>query len=371
MVDYSIKKYNRKIVYQLIYQAKQITKQEIAERLKLSLPTVSSNLLELEQADLIKKEDINESTGGRKPLAISIKEESRIAIGVSILKEGITFVALDLYAQLIRKQTVALVYDNSESYFKQYGQALNEFIDCLQIKKENFLGITIAIQGIVSQDGKKVIYGPILNNQGLTLEKFEKSSDLPVKMIHDSHAAGLAELNFSEDNNDAIYLSLNHNLGSAVFMAGKVFQGNNYSSTFEHMTLVENGRQCYCGKKGCFEAYCNEDALLKNHTNMTLEEFYKQLRQKDQTAMQSWNDYFHYLALAIHNLTMVLDAPVIIGGKIASLFENEDLDLLTKLVSDLDPLKFTVPDIKIGQCLKETAAIGAALTDIKKFVAEI
>lgn len=69
-------------------------------------------------------------------------------------------------------------------------------------------------------------------------------------MIHDSHAAGLAELNFSEDNNDAIYLSLNHNLGSAVFMAGKVFQGNNYSSTFEHMTLVENGRQCYCGKKG-------------------------------------------------------------------------------------------------------------------------
>ena len=243
---------------------------------------------------MIKKEDINESTGGRKPLAISIKEQSRIAIGVSILKEGITFVALDLYAQLIRKQTVALVYDNSESYFKQYGQALNEFIDCLQIKKENF-----------------------------------------------------------------------------VFMAGKVFQGNNYSSTFEHMTLVENGRQCYCGKKGCFEAYCNEDALLKNHTNMTLEEFYKQLRQKDQTAMQSWNDYFHYLALAIHNLTMVLDAPVIIGGKIASLFENEDLDLLTKLVSDLDPLKFTVPDIKIGQCLKETAAIGAALTDIKKFVAEI
>ena len=53
------------------------------------------------------------------------------------------------------------------------------------------------------------------------------------------------------------------------------------------------------------------------------------------------------------------------------MFENEDLDLLTKLVSDLDPLKFTVPDIKIGQCLKETAAIGAALTDIKKFVAEI
>ena len=113
MVDYSIKKYNRKIVYQLIYQAKQITKQEIAERLKLSLPTVSSNLLELEQADLIKKEDINESTGGRKPLAISIKEQSRIAIGVSILKEGITFVALDLYAQLIRKQTVALFYYNS------------------------------------------------------------------------------------------------------------------------------------------------------------------------------------------------------------------------------------------------------------------
>lgn len=371
MVDYSIKKHNRKVVYQLIYHEKTITKQEIAEKLKLSLPTVSSNLLELEKSDLIKKEDINESTGGRKPLAISIKEQSRIAIGVSILKEEIAFVALDLYGQLVRKKNVDITYSNDTDYFNQYGQELNSFIKSLKVKKERLLGITIAIQGIVSKDGTEVIYGPILNNQGLSLDIFKQYSDLPVKMIHDSQAAGLAELSISEDINDAIYISLNHNLGSAIFVNGEVFKGNNYNSTIEHMTLVEDGKECYCGKRGCFEAYCNEEALLKEHGAIALKEFYKQLRLGELNFIKSWNNYFHYLALAIHSLTMVIDAPVIIGGKIASLFEEDDLKILTDLVSDLDPLKFAVPEIRIGQCLKETAAIGAALTDVKKFVTEI
>ena len=154
-------------------------------------------------------------------------------------------------------------------------------------------------------------------------------------------------------------------------MQGKVFQGNHYSSTIEHMTLVENGRACYCGKRGCLEAYCNEASLLQGHGDISLEEFYKRLRNKEADYVKSWHDYFHYLALAIHSLTMVIDVPVVIGGKIASLFEEDDLDYLISIVSELDPLKFACPTIRMGQCTKETAAIGAALIDIKKFVAEI
>lgn len=56
----------RKRIYDLIYQKEKISKQDIAYELKLSLPTVTQNLLSLENAQLINRGGSFASTGGRK-----------------------------------------------------------------------------------------------------------------------------------------------------------------------------------------------------------------------------------------------------------------------------------------------------------------
>ena len=79
----TLKKINKKSVYQYIYEHRQTAKQQIVT---MGLSTVSQNLNVLEKEGLISRDGFFESTGGRKAQVIQIVPEYRIAVGVGILK---------------------------------------------------------------------------------------------------------------------------------------------------------------------------------------------------------------------------------------------------------------------------------------------
>ena len=67
---------------------------------------------------------------------------------------------------------------------------------------------------------------------------------------------------------------LNYHLGGAIIVDGQLLTGaTGKSGTFEHMTLVPGGHDCYCGRQGCAECYCSVNSLLGDSDN--LEEFSK------------------------------------------------------------------------------------------------
>ena len=62
----TLKKINKKSVYQYIYEHRQTAKQQIVQDLTMGLSTVSQNLNVLEKEGLISRDGFFESTGGRK-----------------------------------------------------------------------------------------------------------------------------------------------------------------------------------------------------------------------------------------------------------------------------------------------------------------
>ena len=60
----TLKKINKKNVYQYIYRKRQTSKQQIVQDLQMGLSTVSQNLNVLEQEGLIERNGYFESTGG-------------------------------------------------------------------------------------------------------------------------------------------------------------------------------------------------------------------------------------------------------------------------------------------------------------------
>ena len=85
----TLKKINKKSVYQYIYEHRQTAKQQIVQDLTMGLSTVSQNLNVLEKEGLISRDGFFESTGGRKAQVIQIVPEYRIAVGVGILKSSV------------------------------------------------------------------------------------------------------------------------------------------------------------------------------------------------------------------------------------------------------------------------------------------
>lgn len=104
MTTIEVKRINRSKVYQMIYEKRSISKQELAQELHMGLTTVTQNLKALEEDGWIHRTGYYESTGGRKAQAIEIVSNARTAIGAFILRRSILLVALNLYGDVIAKK---------------------------------------------------------------------------------------------------------------------------------------------------------------------------------------------------------------------------------------------------------------------------
>ena len=153
MTTMAIKQINLKKVYTAIYQEKETSKLQLVQSLQMGLSTVSQNLKELEDQELILKTGYLESTGGRRAHLITINKLARTSIGLGILKDCIHLVHVNLYGEVTHKQTHPIPYSDETPYYQTIGKLVQQFIEKNNINPDRLLGVSIAIQGIISSDG--------------------------------------------------------------------------------------------------------------------------------------------------------------------------------------------------------------------------
>jgi len=365
-----IRKRNYADVYRLIYQEKRISKQQIADILQMSLPTVTQHLSALLSAGLIEKKGQLSSGVGRKATAYALNRAARVAVGVELLSSRCTVTLLDLYGTVIFRETSPLSFSPEPSYFKQLAFITTELLRKANIDNSCVLGAGFGIQGLVSEDGRKVLYGKILNCTGMSISMLEQHLPFPCRFVHDAECAAELELWRHPELTDALYLSLGPHLGGAVISGGRIQVGRTgRTGTFEHMTLIENGKQCYCGKHGCMECYCSANALL--YPGEQPEEFFSALRQSSPSHNARWIEYLSWLALSLNNLHMVLDSSMILGGYIAPYLTEDDLTKLFAFIQLRSAFPESESFLRLGVQEEDVIATGAAISFIRSFLASI
>jgi glucokinase len=94
----------------------------------------------------------------------------------------------------------------------------------------------------------------------------KKKINVPVVVTNDANAAAMGEMIFggAKKMKDFIVLTLGTGLGSGIVIDGKMVYGHTgFAGELGHMTVVPNGRECGCGRKGCFETYASATGLVK------------------------------------------------------------------------------------------------------------
>ena len=87
----------RSRIYQTLYTSEELcTKQSLAKRCQISMPTLYQNLSELMQDGLVRYSGEARSTGGRRALGLDIVPDARISIGISVTEHHLRLVAADL-----------------------------------------------------------------------------------------------------------------------------------------------------------------------------------------------------------------------------------------------------------------------------------
>lgn len=369
-----IKRSNRQKIYRYLRDHDEATRQEIAVALKLSYPTVTSNLNYLAGLGYIRESSVIQNTGGRNAISYRFVKDVKKAIGVYLSSNHMDAISLDLSGEVIMRVRRRVNFNlNSDNYLRTLGSMIDEIVRDSGINEENLLGINIALPGLISDDGESVSYGYSLGFTGKKKKEICKYIKYPCCLVHDSFTFGYAEIMRWSEIENAFYISLCSSVGGALLIHNRVMEGSTHKcGEIGHMSVVygKEAETCYCGRPGCFDTVCRS-GKLDSYTGGDLELFFQKLRDKDPEAERRWDVYLDYLAIAIRNVRLLMDTRIIVGGYVGS-YIDEYIDDLIRRVDSISTFDDPAKDYVFACRAKvEAAASGAALLLVNRFISKV
>ena len=176
-------------------------------------------------------------------------------------------------------------------------------------------------------------------------EDLEKYLNQKISMENDANCFAMAEakIGIAKDYNVVFGVIMGTGVGGGIVMNGKLHSGRtNIAGEWGHHILHQNGKNCYCGKKGCVETYLSGPSLEKRWSDLTgktesLTDIIK--NSNDENASQWKKEFLDNFGAALANVIDILDPDVIVlGGGVSNvpfLYDEGRDAIYDKVFSDL------------------------------------
>jgi glucokinase len=128
--------------------------------------------------------------------------------------------------------------------------------------------VGLGIAGFVDASRSVVYFAPNLLGwrNGPLRDEVEKRVGLPVVVENDANAAAWGEARFGagRDERFLVCVTLGTGVGGGIIVDRELFRGGfGVGAEIGHIQMVEGGRQCGCGQRGCWEQYASGGALVR------------------------------------------------------------------------------------------------------------
>ncbi len=255
---------------------------------------------------------------------------------------------------------------------------VNRIAECYDIllQKSNFKRQDISFAGVASPgplDLKtgKIIHIATMGFRNVPIKKMlEKALDLPVFLENDANCAALAEtvIGAGIGAESVVYVTISTGIGCGITVGGKILSGF-YSSAGEvgHLTIVPDGKECSCGKKGCLELYSSGTSISKTASEIKgcfvdTKDVFAMSQSGDSEMMDVIRDATDKLALGLSHIIQIIDPEVIVLGGSVTKDYNVFADMLhSALKKYTQPVENREFNIKISQFDGEQVILGAML----------
>lgn len=145
---------------------------------------------------------------------------------------------------------------------------------CRDLAQENNIPFEeIASVGIGTPGSVNFITGFVGYNTNFGYYNWNLGPDLAkllgcsVFVENDANAAAYGEYlaGGAKGYRDAVVITLGTGIGSGIILDGKILRGHNFAAgEMGHTVIVKDGRQCNCGRRGCWERYASARALTED-----------------------------------------------------------------------------------------------------------
>lgn len=373
----TIKALNQKRIVHLLYRKKQMTRQDIAKELKLSIPTIISNVNELISEGYIDEAGVAVSTGGRKPSIIKFVPNSRYSFGVCLTRDYVRTILTDMNFNIIAER----INDMPEeliSFEKIMQCVVKDVYTILQethVQEDKVLGIGFSLPGTVNEKSLYLENAPNLSLRGVDFKEYQSNFRFPIYVENEANASANAEafINFDGTVNSIVFISVTEGIGTGIIIGDNLYKGyNKRAGEFGHMTIVKDGMECNCGKRGCWELYASNKALLRSYRkafsvkDRDISGLFKKA-ENDNRALGIIDEYLDYFAEGIRNIILILDPKnIIIDGEISMYRESIERRLKDKVFIKNSFFDEKECNLSFSNLKGNASIFGAALLPMEK-----
>lgn len=222
------------------------------------------------------------------------------------------------------------------------------------------------------------------------VKMMEERLNKKVTIENDANSAAYGEFlaGAAKGATNAVAVTLGTGVGSGIIIDKKIYGGSNYAGAeMGHMVIVRDGKECACGRKGCWEVYSSANGLVALTKEAILNEradfsymlslsngninkvngltAFRAMRDGDAAGKAVVKKYISYLACGITNVINIFQPDILcIGGGIS----KEGETLLAPLRTIVEKERYTKHNEKqtiITEAMlgNDAGIIGAAFLD--------
>jgi predicted NBD/HSP70 family sugar kinase len=265
-----VKDYNVAVVLNLIRKSEPISRREIADRTGLSFQTVTNITQGLLHSGVIQEGLELRGNGVRQSRSVQINPNAAYAVGIHIDRAKLRLVLTNFKANVLWREEIMLAADQSaRSIHLLIPTIVDRAIAETGIAREQLLGLGLAVPGPLDIEAGCLLNVPNLNdwaNHPIRSE-LEELLNLPVVLDEDVTAIVLGEqwCGWGTEHLNVLYLYVGIGIGLGIVSNGHALRGwKGNIGQIGHIQIDPDGPLCHCGKRGCLEAFCTADAILRD-----------------------------------------------------------------------------------------------------------
>ena len=262
---------NRRIVLNLIRTHQPISRAELARHSGLQRSTVSVIAEQLIKERWISEGANGHTPRGRRPTFLHLNKERVGIIGINVRPITTTLALADLDANFLAQDSLPTSQDP-----KQFVAELVPRVRKLIATRPELTceGIGVSLPGRVDLMTKRLVFAPNLGWQDLDLKTpLEKATQLPVELENAANSCALSEICFgrrAEGLRNLVVVTVSEGIGCGLILNHQLVQGSTGTAgEFGHAALVQDGLECSCGNRGCWEMYASNSAAVRYYSQAT------------------------------------------------------------------------------------------------------
>ncbi|ALS74900.1 ROK family transcriptional regulator [Planococcus rifietoensis] len=321
-----MKSMNKSIILNKIRTQGPISRAQIARETNLTRPTVSSNVKELIDQNIVEESDIGQSQGGRKPTMLVINHGAFCILGVDAGPDSIECIVADLSGKVLERSETQLQLPTDNEKFLD---ALKRCIQNCLVKAagKDVVGIGVAMHGVVDVKTGVSLVAPNLGLADIPIkEELENTFGLEVKVENDARAMALGEFWFGDHGELESMLAVNigRGVGAGMIIGGKLYHGSSdIAGEIGHMTIDLNGQVCECGNRGCLQTFVAGPAITRNISEKTAqslsaEQVFEQALDGNKACIEVLTQAGRAMGVGLTNLIHIINPEkIVLGGGVS------------------------------------------------------